>query len=253
MAADAGVSRETLRDEIVEQLPARIEALTQAELTAEQQDDIGADFLDMFQTILLAFAGIALVVATFSIHNTFSILVAQRTRESALLRAIGASRRQVVVSVALEALVIGVVASAIGFGAGLGLAAGLQALMSGAGLALPSTGLVVTTGTIVTAALVGVLTTLVASVTPAIRASRVAPLAALREVAVDRSGASKVRAILGVLITGAGASASSPPTPHRTARWPGPGSARWRCSSASSCSGQSWPARPPACSASAPV
>ena len=79
----------------------------------------------MFQTILLAFAGIALVVATFSIHNTFSILVAQRTRESALLRAIGASRRQVVVAVALEALAIGVVASAIGFGVGLGLAAGL--------------------------------------------------------------------------------------------------------------------------------
>ena len=80
----------------------------------------------MFEMILLAFAGIALVVATFSIHNTFSILVAQRTRESALLRAIGASRRQVVAAVAVEALVIGVVASAIGFAVGLGLAAGLQ-------------------------------------------------------------------------------------------------------------------------------
>ncbi len=205
VAADAGVSRETLRDEIIEQVPARIQALTQAELTAEQQDEIGADFLDMFQTILLAFAGIALVVATFSIHNTFSILVAQRTRESALLRAIGASRRQVVVTVALEAFVIGVIATAIGFAAGLGLAAGLQALMSGAGLSLPSSGLVVTTGTIIAAGLVGVVTTLVASVTPAIRASRIAPLAALREVAVDRSGASKVRAVLGVLIAGAGA------------------------------------------------
>src|SRR6185503_18691244 len=138
----------------------------------------------MFQTILLAFAVIALVVATFSIHNTFSILVAQRTRESALLRAIGASRRQVVVAVALEALVIGIVATAVGFAVGLGLAAGLQALMSGAGLSLPSTGLVVT---------------------PAIRASRIAPLAALREVAVDRSGASKLRAVLGVLIAGGGA------------------------------------------------
>ena len=77
-------------------MPARIEALTQDELTAEQEADIESDFLGMFKMILLAFAGIALVVATFSIHNTFSILVAQRTRESALLRAIGASRRQVV-------------------------------------------------------------------------------------------------------------------------------------------------------------
>jgi putative ABC transport system permease protein len=205
VAADAGVSRETLRDEIIEKVPARIEALTQEQLTAEQQQDIGDDFLDMFQTILLAFAGIALVVATFSIHNTFSILVAQRTRESALLRAIGASRRQVITAVALEALVIGVIASAIGFAAGLGLAAGLKALMGGAGLALPTDGLVVTTATIVIAGLVGVLTTLLASVTPAIKASRVAPLAAMRDVAVDRSGTSKVRAVAGVVIAAAGA------------------------------------------------
>ncbi len=126
VAAEDGVSPETLRDEIEQLMPARIEALTQDELTAEQQDDIESDFLGMFEMILLAFAGIALVVATFSIHNTFSILVAQRTRESALLRAIGASRRQVVTAVAVEALVIGVVASAIGFGVGLGLAAGLR-------------------------------------------------------------------------------------------------------------------------------
>jgi putative ABC transport system permease protein len=205
VAADAGISRETLRDEIIEKVPARIEALTQEQLTAEQQQDIGDDFLNMFQTILLAFAGIALVVATFSIHNTFSILVAQRTRESALLRAIGASRRQVVGSVALEALIIGVVASAIGFAAGLGLAAGLTALMSGAGLGLPTSGLVVTSGTVIVAGLVGVLTTIVASVSPAIKASRVAPLAALRDVAVDRSGTSKVRAIAGLVIAAAGA------------------------------------------------
>src|SRR5262249_41219163 len=140
VAADAGVSRATLRDEIMQKVPARIEALTQEQLTAEQQRDIGDDFLNLFQMILLPFAGIALVVATFSIHNTFSILVAQRTRESALLRAIGASRRQVVGAVALEALIIGVIASAIGFAAGLGLAAGLKALMGGAGLALPTPG-----------------------------------------------------------------------------------------------------------------
>ncbi|MET0147319.1 MAG: ABC transporter permease [Ilumatobacteraceae bacterium] len=205
VAAEAGVSQESLRDEITELMPARIEALTQAELTAEQEQQIGDDFLNMFEMILLAFAGIALVVATFSIHNTFSILVAQRTRESALLRAIGASRRQVVAAVTMEAAIIGVVASAIGFAVGLGLAAGLRALMSGAGLGLPGSGLVVDGVTIVIAGLVGVVTTLVASVTPAIKASRVAPLAAMRDVAVDDSASSTVRAVVGAVIAGAGA------------------------------------------------
>ncbi len=128
VAAEDGVNRTTLREEIAQLLPARIEALTQQELTAEQEADIESDFLGMFEVILLAFAGIALVVAAFSIHNTFSILVAQRTRESALLRAMGASRRQVLAAVAVEAFVVGVVASAIGLGVGLGLAAGLDAI-----------------------------------------------------------------------------------------------------------------------------
>ncbi len=127
VVAEAGVSQESLRDEIAELLPAHIEALTQDEVVAEQEDEIQQDFVGMFEMILLAFAGIALVVATFSIHNTFSILVAQRTRESALMRAIGASRRQVVTGVGLEALAVGLVASAIGLAAGLGLAVGLQA------------------------------------------------------------------------------------------------------------------------------
>ena len=112
-------------------MPARIEALTQAELTAEQEEDIESDFLGFFEMILLAFAGIAMVVAAFSIYNTFSILVAQRTRESALLRAIGASRRQVLaVGRPARRSSSAIVASAIGFGAGLGLATGLHALMA---------------------------------------------------------------------------------------------------------------------------
>ena len=204
VAAEDGVSQVTLRDEIMQVMPARIEALTQSELTAEQQDDIESDFLGFFNMFLLAFAGIAMVVAAFSIYNTFSIVVAQRTRESALLRAIGASRRQIVVGVALEALAVGVVASAIGFGAGIGLAAGLKAMLSGADLALSSSGLVIDAGTIVTAAAVGILTTFVASVAPAIKASRVAPLAALRDVAVDRSAVSKMRVVVGILLTGGG-------------------------------------------------
>ena len=157
--------------------------------------------------MLLAFAGIAMVVAAFSIHNTFSILVAQRTRESALLRAIGASRRQVVVGVALEALVVGTVATAIGFGAGIGLATGLKQLFASADLALTDSGLVIDGGTIATAAIVGIATTLVASVVPALKASRVAPLAALRDVTVDRSAVSKKRMFAGLLLAGAGVAA----------------------------------------------
>jgi putative ABC transport system permease protein len=204
VAAEDGVSQETLRDEIMRLMPARIEALTQAELIAEQEEEIESDFLGVFNMMLLAFAGVAMVVAAFSIHNTFSILVAQRTRESALLRALGASRRQVVVGVALEALAIGTVATAIGFGAGIGLATGLKQLFASADLALSSSGLVIDGGTIATTAIVGILTTLVASLVPALKASRVAPLAALRDVAIDRSAVSKTRVTVGFLLAGAG-------------------------------------------------
>ncbi len=178
--------------------------ITGAELSAEQQRDVDTDFLGLFRTMLLAFAGIAVVVATFSIYNTFSILAAQRTRESALLRAVGASRRQIVVGVAAEALAVGVAATAIGFGAGIGLAAGLQALMGRSDSALPAAGLVIGTGSIVAAAVVGVGTTLLASLGPAVRTSRVAPLAALRDVAVDQSATSWRRAALGAAVAGGG-------------------------------------------------
>ncbi len=207
VAAENGVSQETLRDEIMELMPARIEALTQPELTAEQEEEIESDFLGMLEIILIAFAGVAMVVAAFSIHNTLSIVVAQRTRESALLRSIGASRRQVVAGVAIESLVIGVLASAVGLAVGIGLATGLKTMLAGADLALSSGGLVISTAAIVVAATVGIVTTLVASVAPAIKASRVAPLAALRDVEVDRSAASKLRAAVGVLVAGAGLAA----------------------------------------------
>jgi putative ABC transport system permease protein len=199
-----GVGAEELATRIDATLPDGVEAITGTELTAEQQADVESDFLGFFQMILLAFAGIAMVVAAFSIHNTFSILVTQRTRESALMRAIGASRRQVIVSVVVEALAVGAVATAIGFAAGIGIAGVLQAAME-SGLDLPSQGLVVGSGAIVASVIIGVGTTLIASVGPALKASRVAPLAALRDVAVDRSASSVWRAIAGVLIAGAGA------------------------------------------------
>jgi putative ABC transport system permease protein len=200
------VSAEELESRIAGTLPDGIEAITGAELTAEQQRDVESDFLGFFQTLLLAFAGIAIVVAAFSIHNTFSILVAQRTRESALMRAVGASRRQVVLTIAAEALAIGVLATAIGFAAGVGIASVLQSVME-SGLELPDADLAINASAIIASAVIGIGTTLVASVGPAIKASRVPPLAALRDVAVDRSGASVLRAVIGVLVAGAGAAA----------------------------------------------
>src|SRR5690606_8687943 len=120
-------------------------------------------------------------------------------RELALLRAIGASRRQVLVSVFAEAAVVGVVAALIGLGAGIGLALLVTAAFSAAGADLPTANLVIGTGTIVVAFLLGLGVTLVASVVPAVQATRVPPLAALRDVAVDRTGTSRWRVAAGVL------------------------------------------------------
>jgi putative ABC transport system permease protein len=203
LAAKPGVSEDQLAANVAPTLPQGTEAITGTDLKAEFQHDIETGFLNFFQTLLLAFAAIALLVATFSIYNTFSIVVAQRTRESALLRALGASRRQVLRSVTLEAFVIGLIASAIGLATGFGLASGLKALMASADLDLPVS-LILSTGTVIAGLVVGVGVTLVASIAPAIKASRVAPLAALRDVAVDRSGASIWRALAGFAFAGGG-------------------------------------------------
>ncbi len=192
-----GVSQIALAERINPLLPERVEAITGAQLGAELTEDINRDFLDFFTTFLVIFAVVALLVATFSIHNTFTILAAQRTRESALLRALGGTRRQVLGALTAEALVVGVVASVVGLFGGLGVATLLKALFHGFGLPIPAGGLVLTGGTIVTALVVGIGVTLVAGAMPAIRASRVSPLAAMRDVATDRSDVSKVRLISG--------------------------------------------------------
>jgi putative ABC transport system permease protein len=204
VTAEPGVSQAELVSRIDAVLPDGVESLTGVGLTAEMEDGIQEDFLGFFETFLLVFAGVALVVATFSIYNTFSILVAQRTRESALLRALGASRGQVLRSITVEALLVGLAASLGGIAVGMGLASGLLALMDGMGMAMPGTALVLSTSTVLTAVGVGVVVTLVASLAPAIRASRIAPLAALRDVAVDRSATSWLRAGAGVAVTGSG-------------------------------------------------
>ena len=203
VAGDGSVSESALAARVSDALPDSTETITAAALTREQEDDIEADFVGMLQTILTVFAGIALVVATFSIYNTFSILVAQRTRESALFRALGASRRQVVTSVVVEALVVGFVASAIGILAGVGLALGLLSIAQSA-FGLMAMPLVVTATPVIAGLLVGLVVTVAASVAPALRASRVAPLAALRDVAIDRSASSRWRAVAGAVVLAAG-------------------------------------------------
>jgi putative ABC transport system permease protein len=202
-AAD-GTPQDELLTRIDEVLPDGVEAVTGTEVSNEASDDINAIFLDLLTTFLTIFAGIALLVATFSIYNTFSIIVAQRTRTAALLRALGASRRQVLGSVVAEALVVGIVASLIGLAGGVGVAGLLKGLFDSAGFALPAGGIVVTLGTVAVAIVVGVVVTLVAGIAPAIRASRVAPLAALRDVAFESTATSRIRVVVGSLMLAAG-------------------------------------------------
>jgi putative ABC transport system permease protein len=203
-AAD-GTSQDELLARVGEVLPGGVEAVTGTEVSAEASDDINALFLDLLTTFLTIFAGIALLVATFSIYNTFSIIVAQRTRTAALLRALGASRRQVLGSVVTEALAVGIVASLIGLAGGVVVAGLLKGLFDAAGFALPAGGIVVTLGTVVAAIVVGVVVTLIAGIAPAIRASRVAPLAALRDVAVESTATSRIRVAVGSVMLAAGA------------------------------------------------
>jgi putative ABC transport system permease protein len=204
LTATQGVSPEQLVAAVTPTLPAGTEALTGGALTAEDDAELAADFLDFFNTFLLMFAGVALLVSTFTIHNTFSIVVAQRTRESALMRALGASRFQVLSAVIVESLIVGIVASVIGLFSGLLLANGLHALLSAIGLGIPTSAMALDSTTVIASMVVGVVVTLIAGLTPALKASRVAPLAALRDVDVDRSGTSIVRAVLGTLVTGGG-------------------------------------------------
>ncbi|MGQ4384065.1 ABC transporter permease [Streptomyces sp. SAS_270] len=195
--AGPGISQAELVDRLTSVLPKGVEAITGQESAQENTDMVSSQFLTLFTSFLLVFSGIALLVATFSIHNTFAIVVAQRARENALLRALGASRRQVTGSTLVEASVVAVTASAAGLAGGIGIAAALQVLFPAIGFPFPDGALVISGLSMLLPLVVGILVCLGSALLPAVRAGRTAPLAALRETAVDQSGASRTRAVVG--------------------------------------------------------
>jgi putative ABC transport system permease protein len=180
VAATPGVSKEELKARIAEIAPPNVDVRTGEEQAASQSQDI-RDNLGFLRTALLAFAGISLFVGAFIIFNTFSITVQQRTREFGLLRTLGAKRRQVLRAVLSEGLVLGVLGSLAGLGLGVLVASGLKALFKAVGFDVPANGTVIETRTIIVSLLVGTLVTLVATMAPALRATRVPPIAAISE------------------------------------------------------------------------
>jgi putative ABC transport system permease protein len=205
--AASGVSQTELARRLSAVLPPGTEALTGAAITAETQSQM-ADAFQFFNTFMLIFAVIALLVGAFMIFNTFSITVAQRTRENGLLRALGASRRQVLGSVIIEALAVGVLASALGIAAGFAVALGLKALLTAVGLDIPTTSLVFTPATAVISVVVGVGITVLAALSPARKAAKVAPIAAMQHGVVGSTGyGSKQRVFVGVAVLGLGLAA----------------------------------------------
>ncbi|AUH42630.1 ABC transporter permease [Streptomyces sp. CMB-StM0423] len=207
LTADAGVSNEALKADVQKAVADSAEPLkvqTKDEVVEENKNDLGS-FMDVMKYAMLGFAGIAVLVGIFLIVNTFSMLVAQRTRELGLLRAIGSSRRQVNRSVLVEALLLGVIGSVLGVGAGIGIAVGLMKLMGAAGMELNTADLTINATTPIVGIVLGVIVTVLAAWLPARRAGKVSPMAALREAGTpgDRK-AGAVRTTLGVLLTAGG-------------------------------------------------
>jgi putative ABC transport system permease protein len=183
IAAKPGVSPQQLVAQIRPLLPPSAQVRT-GQAQAQKSTDNTNGFLNIFKDFLLAFGGVALFVGSFVIANTLSITIAQRTRELATLRTLGATRRQVLRSVLLEAFVIGLLASIVGLFLGLGLAKGLNSLLVSFGIDLPQASTVFATRTVIVSLLVGVVITMLAALRPALRSTRVPPIAAVREGAV---------------------------------------------------------------------
>ncbi|MGW1883285.1 ABC transporter permease [Streptomyces sp. NPDC001970] len=207
VTAEPGVSHAQLKRNVAAVADGPYKFQTQQEAADAGREDVSG-FLDVMKYAMLGFAGIAFLVGIFLIVNTFSMLVAQRTREIGLMRAIGSSRRQVNRSVLVEALLLGIIGSVAGVGAGVGLAIGLMELMSSMGMNLSTEDLTVKWTTPAVGLTLGIVVTVLAAYIPARRAGKVSPMAALRDAGTPADGrAGVVRGILGVVLTGAGGSA----------------------------------------------
>jgi putative ABC transport system permease protein len=207
VAADDGVSDEALKKNLAAALEQPYKLQTAKESADSGREEIGS-FLDVMKYAMLGFAGIAFLVGIFLIVNTFSMLVAQRTREIGLMRAIGSSRKQVNRSVLVEALLLGLVGSIAGVAAGVGLAVGLMKMMSAVGMNLSTDDLTVKWTTPVVGMVLGIVVTVLAAYVPARRAGKVSPMAALRDSGMPADGkAGWIRGGIGLVLTGTGAAA----------------------------------------------
>jgi len=204
VAGEESVTPIALQRRIVAVVPGNLRVETGDENAARQSAEIRDD-LKFLRVALLVFAGVSLFVGAFLIFNTFSITVAQRVREFGMLRTLGASRRQILGSVVTESLLIGLVGAVTGLAGGLAFSKGINALFESIGADLPTTSEVVATRTIVVSLLIGVLVTLFSSLAPAVRSTRVPPMAALREIEPVRSrGRTALYSALAVLVIAAG-------------------------------------------------
>ncbi|WP_328866789.1 ABC transporter permease [Streptomyces sp. NBC_00304] len=209
VTAEPGVSDAQLKKNVATALDgsAAYKLQTQKEAADANKDSMGS-FLDVMKYAMLGFAGIAFLVGIFLIVNTFSMLVAQRTREIGLMRAIGSSRKQVNRSVLLEAVLLGIVGSLLGVAAGVGLAVGLMKAMGAVGMELSTQDLTIAWTTPVTGLALGIIVTVFAAYIPARRAGKVSPMAALRDSGTPADAKSGwIRAGIGLVLTGAGAAA----------------------------------------------
>ncbi len=201
--AGQGVDEKTLRDRVAALLTRDLQAKTGDQVRKDDQGAV-AKALSFVNYFLLAFGVIALLVGTFIIYNTFSMIIAQRVRELALLRAIGADRRQVRRSVLFEAGVIGLVGSVLGLAGGIGLAYGLRSLLDALNVGLPSGALTLTPRTVIVALVVGTVVTLLSAYSPARRAARTPPVAAMREEFASAQAPLRRRSTIGIGLTALG-------------------------------------------------
>ncbi|HEY5834185.1 ABC transporter permease [Streptomyces sp.] len=205
LTAAKGVTDEQLQSAVKAAIGGGYTVDTAAETKKKGQDDVGG-FLNFMKYAMLGFAGISVLVGVFLIVNTFSMLVAQRTREIGLMRALGSSRRQVNRSVLIEAVLLGVTGSVLGIGGGIGLAVGLMKLMGKAGMHLDTSQLTIRATTPVVGLAIGVVVTVISAYIPARRAGKISPMAALRDAGTPADGrAGRIRAAIGVLVSAAGA------------------------------------------------